>query len=70
MVVVANSTPLIYLSRIGVLDVLATLYGEVLIPPAVHVETIEKRRTAPGVEALRQAAWLRVADAGLPREDL
>jgi predicted nucleic acid-binding protein len=70
VVVVADSTPLIYLSRVGVQDVLATLFGEVLIPTAVHEEVIQKRPSAPGVEALRQATWLRVADVVLPQVDL
>lgn len=70
MVVVADSTPLIYLSRVGALDVLATLYGEVLIPTAVHDEVVLKRPAAPGVEALRQATWLRVAADELPQVDL
>jgi predicted nucleic acid-binding protein len=70
VVVVADSTPLIYLSRAGVLDVLATLFGVVLIPKAVHEEVIQKRPSAPGVEALRQATWLHVADAELPSAKL
>ena len=70
VVVVADSTPLIYLSRVGVLDVLATLFGDVLIPSAVSDEVIQKRSSAPGVKALRQATWLRVVDTELPAVDL
>jgi predicted nucleic acid-binding protein len=70
VVVVADSTPLIYLSRVGALDVLATLYGEVLIPAAVHDEIVQKRASAPGVDALRQATWLRIADTEPPQMDL
>lgn len=70
MAVISESTPLIYLSRIGVLDVLATLFGEILILPAVSEEVLQKHPSAPGAEALRQAAWIRVDDAGLPQVDL
>jgi predicted nucleic acid-binding protein len=65
--VVADSTPLIYLSRVGVLDLLVTIFGEVLIPQAVWDEVVQKRPSAPGVDALRQATWLRVVGTELPQ---
>ena len=38
MIVVADATPLRYLVLIGEVEVLAVLYGDVLIPPAVVEE--------------------------------
>lgn len=38
MIVVADTTPVNYLILIGEIDVLAKLYGRVVIPPAVHDE--------------------------------
>jgi len=32
VVVVADSSPLIYFSRVGILNVLATVYGNVVVP--------------------------------------
>lgn len=40
--VIVNSTPLIALSKVGQLDVLKKLYGEVSIPEAVFREVTEK----------------------------
>ena len=38
MIVVSDATPLNVLARIGLVDSLATLYGKVIIPPAVRDE--------------------------------
>ena len=70
MVVVADSSPLLYLSRVGVLDLLAAMYGDVVVPQAVWDEVVAQRPSAPGVEAIQQARWLRVEDRDLPSEDL
>jgi predicted nucleic acid-binding protein len=40
MIVISNSSPLIALSRVDHLDVLKSLFGEVLIPDAVYQETV------------------------------
>lgn len=57
--VVANSTPLIVLGRIGRLDILKELYHEIFIPTAVYREV-----TAIGDEACIQIKnaneWIRV----------
>ncbi len=66
MLVVADSSPLIYLSRVGVLELLATAFGEVVVPGAVWAELVDARPDAVGVTALRSAAWLRVDRRSLP----
>lgn len=43
MTVVSNSSPLIALYHLGQLDLCATLFGTVLIPPAVSHETFQAR---------------------------
>ena len=40
MAIVSNSSPLILYARIARLDLLRDLFGEVLIPPAVHQEVV------------------------------
>ena len=70
MVVVADTSPLIYLSRVGALGLLHTLFGEVVVPRAVWTEVVEQRTAAPGLDALRVANWLRVVDQELPVLDL
>ncbi len=66
VVVVADSSPLIYLSRIGILDLLAAVFGDVVVPRAVWNELVERRPSALGVDALRQATCIRVVDSDLP----
>jgi uncharacterized protein len=70
VLVVADSSPLIYLSRVGVLHVLAVLFGDVIVPRAVWEEAVETRPSAPGIDTLRQASWLRVVDNPSPQLDL
>jgi len=41
MIVVADTSPLNYLILIGHIDVLETIYGEVVIPPAVQDEMLD-----------------------------
>lgn len=61
MIVVSDSTPLNILIRIGLIDVLAKLYGRVVIPPAVHSE-LTHAKTPPEVRkwAVAPPAWLEV----------
>ena len=70
MVVVADTSPLIYLSRVGALDLLHVLFGEVVVPRAVWTEVVEQRTAAPGLDALKRADWLRVVDHEWPALDL
>ena len=60
MLVVADSSPLIYRSRSRLVHILPTLCGDVVVPKAVWNETVERRPSAPGIENLRQASWIRI----------
>jgi predicted nucleic acid-binding protein len=70
VLVVADSSPLIYLSRIRLLHILPTLFGDVVVPRAVWDEAVERRPSAPGIESLLQAGWIRVVDDPSPSRDL
>lgn len=59
-VIVADSGPLISLSRIRRLDLLRELYGEILVPPAVWHEVTVTNALAPGADIVRTADWIRV----------
>jgi len=48
--VVSNSSPLIALHHLGQLDLCATLFGTVLIPPAVSRETFQTRLQPSWIE--------------------
>jgi predicted nucleic acid-binding protein len=58
MIVVANSGPLIALARIGHLDLLQSLYGQLRIPPAVRDEVIASGRGRPGAVEVDSAPWI------------
>jgi predicted nucleic acid-binding protein len=59
--IVCNAGPLISLARIGRLDLLPALFGEVIVPPAVHQE-VTSDDSLPGARGLAQADWLKIAE--------
>ncbi len=66
--VVSNLTPLIYLSKIGKLDLLKELFGQVLIPEEVYAEVVPKGKAlrikdAYVVEAAVTQGWIKVVAA-------
>jgi predicted nucleic acid-binding protein len=61
VIVVSNSSPLIALSRIGRLDILASLYKRILVPAEVHYEVTVDGRGLPGAEEVRHAVWIEAA---------
>ena len=66
--VVSDTGPLIALARVGRLDLLRRLYGQVVIPPAVHDElALDSNR--PGARTLAialEAGWVAVQPATYP----
>lgn len=66
--VVSNTTPLITLAGIGLLELLPQLYQTVWIPEAVYVEYQTGRGRHPGSPDLNSQTWLSVhAVASDPR---
>lgn len=60
-VIVADSSPLIGLARIGKLDLLRRISRRILVPPAVWDEITVQGRGAPGADEVRLAAsWLEI----------
>jgi predicted nucleic acid-binding protein len=70
VLVVADSSPLIYLSHAGILQILPTLFDTIVVPRAVWNEAVERRPAAPGLDLLRQVTWIRVVDDPSPAEEL
>jgi predicted nucleic acid-binding protein len=63
--VVSNATPLIYLAKIGRMDLLKKVFEEVLIPEEVKVEVVDEgkrlgERDAYIVEKAVRDGWLKV----------
>lgn len=57
--VILSNTPLVALWVLGRLDLVRDLFGEVMIPPAVHAEFLAVDHTARQ-EALAHASWIKV----------
>ncbi len=56
---VVNSTPLMVFWSIGRLDILHSLYGEIVIPPAVREEFLSTEKETRRI-TLRDETWIRV----------
>jgi hypothetical protein len=53
-----NASPLIYLSRAGLLDFLKIAGNEIIVPVAVAEDIRRRGPTDPTVQALQKAPWL------------
>jgi len=60
--VVSNTSPLLYLHRIGVLDWLPEFFGEIRVPGAVVHELNESRLRGYSVPDLEECSWGRIVD--------
>ena len=63
LVVLANSTPLISLAHRGLFTLLRTLYGRIILPPAVYREVVIEARGRPGAQETEDAiaaGWIEV----------
>ena len=61
-VVVADSSCLIGLSKVGQLDLLRQLFGQVLIPKAVYHEVVVRGANRPGASEVAAAGWIEVCE--------
>lgn len=61
MAIVVNAGPLISLARIGQLDLLPKLFGEIIVPAAAYRE-VTQDQSLPGAAAIQKAEWIRVAE--------
>lgn len=59
-VVIADSSCLIALSKIGKLEILNALFGNVLIPKAVYIEVVVLGKGRAGSEEIKNAKWIKV----------
>jgi predicted nucleic acid-binding protein len=58
MIVVCDSTPLIYLAAIGKFDLLRTIYNQVSIPSAVYDEVVTQGAGRWGAAETAHANWI------------
>ena len=67
MIVVSDTTPLISLLKIGRLDLLQKLFGEVHVPRAVFAELTQNPRFTEEAEQVRSCPFLTLATASEER---
>ncbi len=59
-IIVADSSPLIGLARIGQLNLLPQLGSRIIVPPAVWQEVTIARATAPGASEVASTTWIEI----------
>lgn len=62
MKVVSNTSPFVSLGRIGSLNLLHQVYGDLLIPEAVWQEIVIDGAGLPGAVEVREADWISVQE--------
>lgn len=65
-VVIVNTSPLFYLHRLGCLNILEKLYGEIVIPGAVVDELNEGKKVGEDVPEITNYKWIKVKDVTIP----
>ncbi len=58
MIIIADSTPLIALSRVNRLELLRDVFGEITVPDAVWEELTQRGDSRPGAMELPAATWI------------
>ena len=64
--VISNTSPLQYLYQLDLLDVLPTLYGQVLVPAGVSREIAVGRSLGVALPDIESFTWLRIREVGAP----
>ncbi len=60
MLIVADTTPIISLVKIGLLELLNSMYGEVILPEAVYNELISNPSMNNEAEIIKESKFLKV----------
>lgn len=66
-VVVSDASPLINLARVNQFHVLATFYGQIVIPQAVYEEVVVRGEGRDGNREVKEATWI---DVRVPQDEL
>lgn len=66
-IVVSDASPLINLARAEQFELLATFYGQVIIPQAVYDEVVVRGQGREGSAEVQNASWI---DTDEPQDDL
>jgi len=64
MTAVSNAGPLIHLARIGQLELIKSIFGDVVVPKTVWTEVVErgKEKGEPNAFLVDEAGWIKVVE--------
>lgn len=65
-IVISNTSPIFYLHRIGLLELLKRLYGEIIIPNAVLEELEDGRKAGEDIPSIKEHNWIKVRHISVP----
>ena len=60
MIVISDTSPISNLLQINKLNLLKTLFEEIIIPPAVHQEIIALENLGEDIIAYKNATWMKI----------
>jgi len=64
---IVNTSPLFYLHRLGLLELLKKLYGHITVPEAVKKELKEGQAQGEDVPQLENYTWVEIRSVSTPR---
>ncbi len=68
--VVSNTGPMIALATIERLDLLQSIFEEIVIPESVHRKILEGGKAGVGVPTYLSASWIETRPLGIPVDAL
>jgi predicted nucleic acid-binding protein len=63
---IVNTSPIFYLHRLGLLQILNKLYGDITIPEAVRDELEKGREQGEDVPQLENHPWIKIMNVDMP----
>ena len=66
-ITIVNTSPLFYLHRLGLLELLNRLYGQITVPEAVKKELEEGQAQGEDVPQLENYPWVEIKSVSMPR---
>ena len=58
MIVISDTSPITNLAAIGQLELLRSLYGQVILPAEVYGEMVGIGKTVPGTQEIQAFDWI------------
>jgi len=66
-ITIVNTSPLFYLHRLGLLELLNELYGHITVPAAVEMELKQGQTQGEDVPQLANYAWVEIRSVSMPK---